>query len=70
MTNQKLSKGDIVRVRRCEGIARIEKYIRKYGVYLLDRQMAVRFDGDGETSVPTYVSYWTFQAKDLRKVSV
>jgi len=67
---QKLTKGDIVRVRRCEGLAVIEKHIRKYGVYLLDRPMAVCFEGDGDASFNTYVEYWTFQAKDLRKVFV
>jgi len=70
MTKQKLAKGDIVRVRRCEGLAKIEKHIRKYGVYLLDRPMAVCYEGDGGASFNTYVKYWTFKSSDLRKVFV
>jgi len=72
MEKTTLKPHDIVRVRRCKGIARIEKYIEKYGVYLLDRQMAVEFHGkdNEDNGVVTYVRYWTFRKQDLRKVEV
>ena len=67
MTQPVLKPNDLVRVRRCKGVARIVKYVRKYGVYLLDRPMAVEFI-DNETGFVVYVKYSTFLKKDLRKI--
>jgi len=60
----KFQRGDRVKVKRCHGVARVVKFLRKYGVYLLDRQMSVCFPGD-DTSVTHYVSYWTFAPEVL-----
>ena len=58
---------DLVKVRGCRGTARIESYSRKYGVYFLDRQMLrLHSNGDGET---VGFSYWSFEPKDLTKVT-
>lgn len=62
-------KGDPVRANRCKGIARVEKYIRSYGVYLLSRQMSVRFPG-GDQGVDTFVPFWTFAPGELVKVEI
>jgi len=63
-----LKPNDPVRVRGCSGIARVEKFIRSHGVYLLDRPMSRRYAD--RTGNFTHVSYWTFEPKDLEKIVV
>jgi len=62
-----LKKGDRVRVRGGEGVAVIVKFIRSFGVYLLDRRMTIRYPG-GPAAVDWLVSYWTFSEDRLEKV--
>jgi len=58
--------GDRVRVQRCDGVAVVDRYIKKYGVYLLDRPISARFkDTDGHTVL---VPWWTWPEEELEKV--
>jgi hypothetical protein len=65
-----IKKGDFVRVDRCQGIARVEKVSRKDKVVYLNHQMSMCFPGDGDTSVDTFVSYWTFPVESLSKIDI
>lgn len=63
----KIKAGDLIRVRR-GGIARVKKYIRKYGVFLLDRPVTVRYPGDGDQSFDYFSTFHTFVPEDLTKI--
>lgn len=65
----RVKKGDRVRVERCQGTARVVKFCQKYGVYLLDRKMSVRFFG-ADPSVTFYVGFWTFAPEALTVVEI
>jgi len=72
MTKKRIPVGTKVKVKRCTGVALVTSYIPKYEVYLLDRQMSVRFDGrdQEEGVVVSYVKYWTFPESELEVQNV
>ena len=64
-----VKKGDLVRVKRCKGIARVRRVSRVDGVVFLDQRMHVRFPGkDG--SADAFVPFWTFDADVLTVVDI
>lgn len=64
-----VKKGDVVRVERCRGSARVIRVSRADGVVFLDQRMHVRFPGkDG--SVDVFVPFWTFDADVLTVVEI
>lgn len=66
MAKRKYKNGDLVSAVGCEGSARIESFIGKYGVYLLDAPLRHKYVAKDIGSV-VYVPFRTFEEEQLIK---